>query len=445
MTRLLRAAASRVFDRFPGLLRAAYATWEPILRLTLLPFRLPTRRGRAVEHGATVARTAEYNATAERYFADHPEPWLLLTKPFSDPTQLARCLVDVGALIAGARLQPGDTVVEIGAGSCWVSHLLNRYGCRTIAIDVSATVLGLGRQRFEHDPWTNWSLEPRFLAYDGHRLPLDDGCCDRIVLYDAFHHIPNQRELLTEMHRILVPDGIVAMSEPGRGHASSPTSVAETVNWGVLENELVVEDLAALAEAVGFREVTVLAEGPTRRFELPAGGIGRFRGGVGFRRYWADLCHELTRHHCLLLYKGGSVATTARPGRLGARLRLLRPMGTVTLPRGEAPRVALRVANTGDTRWLQCGAGPSRAGWTRLGVHLHEAGEPLGQVIDFDWYRAGLDRDVDPGERLTPRLVLPALERPGTYDLHFDLVVEGYTWFAARGVSRPPVLRVVVT
>ena len=444
MTGLVRAAALAVFERCPGLRQAFFAAWEPVLRLALLPFRLPARRGRAVEQAELVARTAQYNAAAERYFAEYPEPWTLLTKPFSDGPQLARHLVDAGVLIAGARLQPGDTVVELGAGSCWLSHLLNRYGCRTIAVDVSPTALAVGRQRFERDAWTNWSLGPRFLPYDGHRLPLADGSCDRIVVYDAFHHIPNQRELLAEMFRVLVPDGIAAMVEPGRGHAASPTSVAESARWQVLENELVVEDLAALAEAVGFREVTVLAEGPTRRHELPARGIGRFRGGVGFRRFWADLGHEVTRHHYLLLYKGSWMATTARPGRLASRIRILRPRGLVVLARGEVLRVVVRIANTGDTRWLHRGTGPSRAGWTRLGVHLHAAGDPLGDVIDFDWHRAALDRDVDPDARSTARLTLPGIDRPGTYDLHFDLVIEGVTWFAARGASVPPVLRVSV-
>ena len=443
MKPLLRATAIRVFTRFPGLLRAAYAAWEPILRVALLPFRLPKRRGRAIENGATAARAAEYNAAAERYFADHAEPWLLLTKPFSDPTLLARCLIDAGALIVGARLRPGDIVVEIGAGSCWLSHLLNRYGCRTISVDVSPTVLGLGRQRFERDPWTNWSLEPRFLSYDGHRLPLDDGSCDRIVLYDAFHHIPNQRELLAEMHRILVPDGVVAMSEPGQGHASSPTSVAETLHWEVLENELVVEDLAALAEAVGFREVNVLAEGPTRRFELPAGGIGRFRGGVGFRRYWTEFCHELTRHHCLLLYKSGSVATTARPGRLGARLQLQRPPDGNAAPRGGAAGRPAR----GQHRRHALAAVRRRSLARRVDAPRRPPPRGRRPVREGDRFRLA-SRGARPGRRARrsphARLVLPALERPGTYDLHFDLVVEGYTWFAARGVSRPPVLRVSV-
>ena len=444
MSRLLRAGAVAAFERFPGLRRAAYAAWEPVLRFALLPFRLPSPPGRAVENPRVVARTAAYNEAAERYFAEHPEPSSLLTKPFSDSGQFARHLVAAGVLIAGARLRPGDTVAEIGAGSCWLSHLLNRYGCRTIAVDVSTTALALGRQLFERDSWTNWSLEPRFLPYDGRRLPLDDGSCDRIVVYDAFHHVPNQRELLAEMHRVLRADGVAAMSEPGPGHASSPASVAETANWDVLENELAVADVAALAEAAGFDEVNVLAEGPTRRHELPARGIGRFLGGRGFRRYWADLRHELAGHHYLLLHKGSSLATTARPGRLASRLRILRPAGPVTLARGEPLQVVLRVTNTGDTRWLRRGAGASRAGWTRLGVHLHESGEPLGRVIDFDWHRAALDRDVDPGERFIARLTLPVIECPGAYDLHFDLVVEGVTWFAAHGASRPPVLRVVI-
>ena len=441
MIRPLLVAANR---RLPGLSRVAYAAWEPVLRFALLPFGRRMRRGRAVENPDIAARTAEYNRAAERYFAEHPDPGFLLAKPFSDSAQFARHLVDVGILIAGARLRPGDTVLEIGAGSCWLSHMLNRHGCRTIAVDVSPTALAFGRRLFERDPATNWALEPRFLAYDGRRLPLDDGSCDRILLYDAFHHIPNQRELLAEMHRVLSADGIAAMSEPGRGHASALTSITETADWGVLENELILEDVAALAEAVGFGEVNVLAEGPRRPVELPVRGLGRFQGGQRVSRYWSDLCNHLETHHHLLLHKGCSTPTTVRPGRLAARLRLLRP-AAASLSRGEPLHVVLRVMNTGDTRWLHRGVGESRAGWTRLGVHLHEAGDPLGAVVDFDWHRAALDRDIEPGESFTVRLALPGLERPGRCDLLFDLVIEGVAWFAARGASQPPRLRVSVT
>lgn len=67
MIRLLRAGALAAFERFPGLRRAAYAVWEPILCFVLLPFLLPSPPGRAIENPRVVERTAEYNEAAERY------------------------------------------------------------------------------------------------------------------------------------------------------------------------------------------------------------------------------------------------------------------------------------------------------------------------------------------------------------------------------------------
>ena len=449
MLRMIPAALRAAEERFPGLRPTVLAAWgfawRPLFRIILLPFRFPQGRGSAAELPELSRRAADYNAAAERYFADYADPGFLLAKPFSDTRQFGRYLISAGTLIAGAKIRPGDTVLELGAGSCWLSHFLNRYGCRTISMDVSGSALALGRRLFESDPRTNWSLEPRFLTYDGHAFPLGDATCDRVVVYDAFHHVPNQREILAEMHRVLRTDGVVAMSEPGRGHASRPASVEESAGTDVLENELIIEDVAALAEAVGFGTVNVIASGPTLQHEIPARDIERFTGGVrGFHRYWDHLCNDIYHHHYVLLYKAVSQATTARPGQLAAQIRIAHPTGAVTLSRTERLSVDLRVANIGDTRWLHRGHGASRAGWTRVGVHLHEAGDPIGRVVDFDWHRAALDADVEPDGRTAVRLDLPAIDRPGTYDLRIDLVVEGLAWFADHGGSAPAVLRVTV-
>ena len=444
MIRFLRAAAISVFRQFPSLRSVAFAIWAPILHVALFPFRRPQGRGSATEPDELVRRTEEYNEAAERYFAEYSSPEYLLDKPFAETSEFAGHLISAGMLIAGARLRPGDIVVEFGAGSCWLSHFLNRFGCRTIAVDVSETALVLGRRLFERDPRTNWSLEPRFVVYDGHRLPLEDASCDRILVYDAFHHVPNQREVLAEMHRVLDPEGMVMMSEPGQDHGTSPTSVSETVTTGVLENELVIEDMAALAESVGFNEVNVLAASTRTRHEFPARQIGQFTGGRGFHGYWRGVCRDITQHHYVLMYKGRAQPTTARPGHLLAELRLVRPAGPVRLPCGESVRVHLRVANTGDTRWLHEGKGDARTGWTRIGVHLHEAADPMGVVIDFDWHRADLGTDLEPGDRTRVSLTLPAMETPGAYLLQFDLVIEGMTWFAECGASKPAMLRVDV-
>jgi SAM-dependent methyltransferase len=347
--------------------------------------------------------------------------------------------MDAGVLIDAMRLKRGDVVLELGAGSCWLSHMLNRFGCTTIAVDVSPTAIALGRQLFERDPRTNWRLEPRFLAYDGRRLPIDDASCDRIVINDAFHHIPNQRQVLIEMYRVLRPDGAVAMSEPGCGHGAAAHSLSEAES-GVLENELVLEDVAALAEDVGFRETTVLVASPLVRHEIAARDLGAFMGGRRFVAYWKALCSALEQHHYIVLHKGSPEPTTRRPARLSARIDILRGERVLSVPVGTRARVGVRITNTSDTQWL---AGQEAgSGWTRLGAHLYRDRVPREQV-DFDWYRAGLIHDVAPGEHVTVDAELPRLDAPGEYLVVFDLVVEGLTWFADTG-SSPATLRISV-
>jgi SAM-dependent methyltransferase len=426
---IFQHAALRVFHRWPLVQRLAMGILNAFYQLALLPFRRSHVGGASREQADLVARTDSYNAAAERYFATFANPEFLLDKPFSETHLTAKHLIDAGVLIDAMRLTPGDTVVEIGAGSCWLSHMLNRYGCRTISLDVSPTAMALGKTLFERDPRTHWRLDPRFLTYDGRSIPLPSSSCDRIVINDAFHHIPNQRELLTEMHRILTGDGAIAMAEPGRGHGSAEQAVHESTSTGVLEHELALDDLAALARDCGFERVTIVAASPLARREIPARELGAFMGGCGFAHYWKEFCSALEQHHYIVCYKGSPDATTARPGRLSARLRVAG--GThLRIRQQQSATVTLCITNTGDTRWLQSEQ-PGK-GWTRIGAHLYRDGEPR-ELVEFNWFRAELPKTVPPGSQMTAVLTLPAIATPGRYLVVLDLVVEGMTWFADRG------------
>jgi hypothetical protein len=297
-------------------------------------------------------------------------------------------------------------------------------GCRTIAVDVSATALRMGRQVFEADPQTNWSLEPQFLAYDGLTLPAEDRSVDAIVIYDAFHHLPNPRQLLREMHRVLRPDGIVGMSEPGRGHAASQPSQAESSDTGVLEEELIIEHLASMAQAAGFSAARRVVASNRSLCEIDASETGAFMGGRGFGVYWDTLCSALESHYLLLLYNGHAEPTTARPKHLKAIITTSVPSYTATA--GQAVTVQARIQNVGDTRWL-ASEGP---GWTRIGAHLYQ-GHPR-RTIGYDWARWDLPHDVAPGAVFSIPLTLPAITTPGEYSVVIDLVTEGLTWFADR-------------
>ncbi len=432
MIEVIRRSVQPVLRRAPWLRGLALDAIDFAARPLLWPFRL-SRPPSDATGGARIERqAAELNRAAETYYAAHADSAQLLDKPFSEPDGLARRFIDVGVLVDAMRLQPGDTVLELGAGTSWLSQILNRFGCRTIAVDVSPTALALGRQVFERDPKTNWSLDPQFLPYDGVAVPLEDASVDRIVLYDAYHHLPNPSHLLKEMRRVLKADGIVAMSEPGRGHAGSAPSVAEVAATGVLEQELVLEDIAELAVASGFSAARVVVAGRTPHFEVDAAALRPFMGGRGFARYWKHLCASLDGHHYLLLFAGDAVPTTARPRQLRAALRAISE-GAKTTPRGEAKSVQLHVHNAGDTRWIAAEGAP---GWTRLGVHLYredDAAPGRRELVDFDWLRIALPSDLAPQHGIRTTAALPGVDRPGRYRAVFDLVIEGRAWFADRG------------
>ncbi len=402
-----------------------------VYRVALLPFGRNRRRGVARESADLIASADTLNVAAEHYFRAFDEPAFLLDKPFSDSLFFPRHLINLGTLLEGIRLRRADVVLELGAGSCWASHFVNRFGCKTVSVDVSHTALDLGREMFRRDPATRWDLNPEFLAYDGHRLPIADGSCTKVLIVDAFHHVPNQREILTELHRVLGPDGIVGMSEPGTGHADTEASKKEVQRFGVLENELVIEDLAALAKSCGFTDVRLIVSNPTPPWEIAAEDLGPFLQGKGFTRYWEQLCDTMVTGHYILLYKGDPRPTTRQPKAIHARIRIGRAKNpAIQTGRGQPTAVQVTLTNLAETRWL-AGERPD-GGWTRLGAHLYRDGQPP-VLIDFDWLRVDLPRDVARDETATLPVMLPPIDEPGIYRVIFDLVIEGQTWFADRG------------
>ncbi len=422
--------------------RGAKRSLAVLIQLAYGRPRDPVERRADLEPAALLARTDDLNEAAERYFATYSDPEFILGKPFTEEGRLAHRFFDLGVLFHFLRLSPHDRVLELGAGTCWLSHFLNRYGCQTISVDVSKTALELGRTLFERDPATRWEAGPEFLVYDGRHIPLAAGAVDKIVLNDAFHHLPNPAEILREMARLLPNGGLVAMCEPGPGHAESEDSRREVETTGVLENEIVLGELEAMAREAGFTEVGLVPLSLDRARAVPLADASGLAATEALLDMWAGVGRG-TRY--LVLQKGTWYPTTRSPGELRAEIEVVAPAGPVRLAPGEAARLRLRIANLGDTRWLATTV--ERPGWTRLGVHLYarrrsaEAGPPPGELLDFDWLRVSLGADVDPGEERAVEVELPGLEGPGSYRLVLDLVAEHVVWFAQQG---SPTAEVVV-
>ncbi len=104
---------------------------------------------------------------------------------------------------------------------------------------------------------------------------------------------------------------------------------------------------------------------------------------------------------------------------------------------GQTIRVNLRLKNSGAGAWSQAGSHPVHVGYK----WFNASGDPSREVKD---QRTALPSDVLPGQPVDLGVILIAPTTPGNYRLHWDLVVEGITWFADSG-NAPLIVPVIVT
>ncbi|HEV7798756.1 MAG TPA: DUF1698 domain-containing protein [Pyrinomonadaceae bacterium] len=86
----------------------------------------------------------------------------------------------------------------------------------------------------------------------------------------------------------------------------------------------------------------------------------------------------------------------------------------------------LRVENVGLARWPM----GVRKGSVSLGSHLLKTDE---EEVDWDYGRARLPRDLEPGETAEIEFKVQAPTTPGKYIVEFDMVAEHVTWFEDHG------------
>ena len=369
---------------------------------------------------------AELAATADDYyrrtleFADR-----YLAKPLDDPNDAPDLLGSFAHLLGGLRLAPGMDVLDFGAGTCWTTRSLTQLGCAVTAVDVSATALGLGRDLFARLPPIGNRPEPRFLVFDGHRIDLPDACVDRIVCFDAFHHVPNPADVMRELARVLRPGGIAGFSEPGPNHSKAATSQYEMKNFTALESDVVMADIWRWARAAGFSGLE-LAVFSTESYRVSLQDFeGLVAGGRPLDKYGERLRRFLAGHQTFFLTKGEKTVMDSRErdGLMGAitvHLERVEVRGTGQV-RGQAT-----ITNLGDAVWLP---GRTSLGGVNLGVHLRARD---GRPLDVDFRRIALEKGTWPGNARTVDFAF-APPAPGEYLLEFDLVSEGVGWFEMNG------------
>lgn len=127
-----------------------------------------------------------------------------------------------------------------------------------------------------------------------------------------------------------------------------------------------------------------------------------------------------TPAHCYLAVSGDRQAglDSRDDGLFSARMTIVRER----LP----GRYVLSIENAGNLTWLSKPL--HQGGWVRLGLQT----VTTQGVLNRDWRRLDLPKDVSPGEVLTLEVDLRDVP-PSTTAVRMDLVSELKTWFEDRG------------
>jgi ubiquinone/menaquinone biosynthesis C-methylase UbiE len=374
-----------------------------------------------------------------------------LSKPFPARGQTAtdghaQHLVDFAVLLRVLAPARSDLILDLGAGSCWVSDWLRRFGFKTVATDIALDMLRVGRTRL--------NSSEGLVAADMEHLPFATASFTKACCVDAFHHVPDMAAALREIRRVLTPDGVAFFSEPGVGHASNPVAIAATRNYGVQEKEIIIADFMDACRRAGFADVRLHPlSNIVPLFDLTPDQWAQWstftaskRPVRALQKLWRAVLELFgLRKHDLLFEEAFAIrllrelqpiieshptitahcAPFTRPE--------AKPLDAAKIELLEAPesggretslRMRFRVTNSGTTSW-----NTRDDQEVRLGVQLLSVD---GTVVDRNYERHELPR-LSPHEQSE---VIVEVRRPanaGTVALRFDVVREGVHWFEQNG------------
>jgi SAM-dependent methyltransferase len=110
------------------------------------------------------------------------------------------------------RLAEGKRVLDAACGEGYGTALLGEIAASVVGVDIDIATIDQARATYGD------ASRVRFLAASCSGLPLPSGSFDLVVSFETIEHLQaaDQRDMLAEFARVLVPDGVLIISSPNK-------------------------------------------------------------------------------------------------------------------------------------------------------------------------------------------------------------------------------------
>lgn len=138
------------------------------------------------------------------------------------------------------------TVADIGTGTGYMLPTLSRYFHRVIGVDPIDRMLIEAQHRLETHQLNNVDLH----RGDLDRLPIHEQAVDLAIAILVLHHVPNPKEAIKELYRIVKRAGRVLIVEQNAHESESFRERMQDRWWG-----FEADDFCTMLERAGFQNV----------------------------------------------------------------------------------------------------------------------------------------------------------------------------------------------
>lgn len=108
---------------------------------------------------------------------------------------------------AAKKIVKGKVVLDIACGSGYGTRILSESAAKVYGVDINKKTI-----KYAEENYSSSNIE--FKLGDGENIPLADNTVDVLITFETIEHIKDYKKFLTEVSRVLKPDGLAIISTP---------------------------------------------------------------------------------------------------------------------------------------------------------------------------------------------------------------------------------------